>query len=100
MLPTASAIIEDLVYINKHSFSPTFLDKQNGLRVKLFKTYWALGGDVAIDHLPSHIQIIDRLHPNVLIVEAFKEEIYDIQLPNIYFYQVLGKVSTEEALVH
>ena len=99
MLPTASAIIEDLVYINKHSFSPIFLDEQNGLSVKLFKTYWALGGGVAVEHLPSHIQIIDRLHPNVLIVEASKEEIYDIQLPNIYFYQVLGKVSTEEALV-
>ncbi|MGX2961331.1 homoserine dehydrogenase [Peribacillus sp. JNUCC 23] len=99
MLPTASAIIEDLVYINKHSFSPIFLDEQNGLSVKVSKIYWAMAGDAAVENIPSHIQIIDRPNPNVLIVEASWEEICDIQWPNTYFYQVLGKVLTENTLV-
>ncbi|MGE8078981.1 homoserine dehydrogenase [Peribacillus loiseleuriae] len=99
MLPTASAIIEDLVYINKHSFSPIFLDEQNGLSVKVSKTYWAIGGDVAVENIPAHIQIIDRPNPNILIVEASWEELCNIQLPNIYFYQLLGKVLTEKTLV-
>ena len=97
MLPTASAIIEDLVYINKPSFSPIFSNEQNGLSVKESNTYWAIGG--VVENLPSHIQIIDRLHPDVLIVEASEEEIYDIQLSNIYFYQVYGKVTTQDAFV-
>ncbi len=97
MLPTASAIIEDLVYINKPSFSPIFSNEQNGLSVKESNTYWAIGG--VVENLPSHIQIIDRLHPNVFIVEASEEEIYDIQLSNFYFYQVYGKVTTQDAFV-
>ncbi|MFJ5624138.1 homoserine dehydrogenase [Peribacillus loiseleuriae] len=99
MLPTASAIIEDLVYINKHSFSPIFLHEQNELSVKASKTYWAVGGDAAVENIPSHIQIIDRPNPNVLIVKASWEELCNIQLPNIYFYQLLGKVLTEKTLV-
>ncbi|WP_028392634.1 homoserine dehydrogenase [Bacillus cihuensis] len=99
MFPTASAIIEDLVYINKHSFSPIFLDEQNELSVKAFKTYWAIGGDVAVENIPSHIPIINRLNPNILIVEASWEEISSIQLPNIYLYQVLGRVLPEKTLV-
>lgn len=97
MFPTASAIIEDLVYINKYSFSPTFLDEQNGLGLKLSSTYWAIGGDMVSENLPPHIKIIDRLHPNVLLVEASEEDIYSIQSPDIYCYQVLGKVLIEEA---
>ncbi len=97
MLPTASAIIEDLVYINKPSFSPIFSNEQNRLSVKESNTYWAIGG--VVENLPSHIQIIDRPHPDVLIVEASEEEIYDIQLSNIYFYQVYGKVITQNAFV-
>ena len=97
MLPTASAIIEDLASINKPSFSPIFSNEQIGLSVKESNTYWAIAG--AVENLPSHIQIIDRLHPNVLIVEASEEEIYDIQLSNIYFYQVYGKVTTQDVFV-
>lgn len=101
MFPTASAIIEDLVYINKDSFSPTFLDEQTGLDLKQPSTYWAIGGDAVVESLPSHINVIDRLHPNVLLVEASEEEIYHIQSPDIYFYQVLGEVLIkEEALVN
>ncbi|MBA9029064.1 homoserine dehydrogenase [Peribacillus huizhouensis] len=99
MFPTASAIIEDLVYINKHSFSPIFLDEQNELSVKAFKTYWAIGGDVAVENIPSHIPIINRINPNFLIVEASWEEICSIQLPNVYLYQVLGRVLPEKTLV-
>ena len=58
MLPTASAIIEDLVYINKPSFSPIFSNEQNGLSAKESNTYWAIAG--AVENLPSHIKIIGQ----------------------------------------
>ncbi len=37
MLPTASAIIEDLVYINKHSFSPIFLDETKWIKCEVIQ---------------------------------------------------------------
>jgi homoserine dehydrogenase len=99
MLPTASAIIEDLVYINKPSFSPNMLSEQNGLCEQIDKCYWVIGGEVAVESLPSDIQIVDIPHPSVLIVEASEETMDNSALPNIYCYQLLGKAVPEKVLV-
>lgn len=68
--------------------------------MKLSKTYWVIGGEVAEENLPSHIQIIDRPHPNVLFVEASEEGINSILLSDSWCYQVLGKVLNEAAIVN
>ncbi|MEH7123040.1 MULTISPECIES: homoserine dehydrogenase [unclassified Bacillus (in: firmicutes)] len=99
MLPTASAIIEDLAHINKES-SPRAYTKQK-LEENEVSTlsFWAIGGDVNASILPTPIEVIERVHPNVLIVRAPEETIYAVHLPNVHVYQILGDVAFRRVFV-
>ncbi|MEH7523283.1 homoserine dehydrogenase [Bacillus sp. JJ1503] len=99
MLPTASAIIEDLAHINKES-SPRAYTKQKieGNEAPTL-SFWAIGGDVNASILPTPIEVIERIHPNVLIVRAPEEAIYAIHLPNVHVYQILGDVAFRGVVV-
>ncbi|QED49681.1 homoserine dehydrogenase [Cytobacillus dafuensis] len=92
MFPTASAILEDLVHINRKSVSPIFTEQKPDGDEASTVSFWAIGGDVNASILPTPIQVIERIHPNVLLVKAPEETVYAIHLPNVHVYQILGDV--------
>lgn len=100
MFPTASAIIEDLIHIDKKSISRTYSDHDKDKRYPSDLTFWAIGGDVNASDLPTPIQVIERIHPNVLLVRAPKETVYAIHFPNVCYFQILGDIAHKEVLVH
>ncbi|WP_246197176.1 hypothetical protein [Cytobacillus depressus] len=99
MFPTASAIIEDLVHINTMEIKRAHLANKASPDDQAVLSYWAIGGGVYASTLPTPIQVIERIHPNVLIVQAPEETIYAVHFPNVHIYQILGKVVKKEVLV-
>ncbi|WP_066301150.1 homoserine dehydrogenase [Bacillus sp. FJAT-29937] len=99
MLPTASAIIEDLAHINRKSVPRAFTEKKLEENEASTHSFWAIGGDINASILPTPIEVIERVHPNVLIVRAPEETMYAIHLPNVRVYQILGDVAFKGVVV-
>lgn len=100
MFPTASAIIEDLIHIDKRSISRTYSEHDNDGKNQSDLSFWAIGGDLNASDLPTPIQVLERIHPNVLLVRAPKETVYAIHFPNVCYFQILGDVAHKAVLVN
>ncbi|WNS75145.1 homoserine dehydrogenase [Bacillus sp. DTU_2020_1000418_1_SI_GHA_SEK_038] len=99
MLPTASAMIEDLAHIHTKSVTRPYTEQNLEGNEASTLSFWAIGGDVNATTLPTPIQVIERIHPNVLIVRAPEETMYAIHLPNVHVYQILGEVAFREVVL-
>lgn len=93
MFPTASAIIEDFVHINRDCIPATYPEQKIVENETSSVSYWAIGGEVNASVLPTPIEVIERIHPNVLIVRAPEETLYAVHLPNVQVYQIVGDIS-------
>ncbi|WP_246197173.1 homoserine dehydrogenase [Cytobacillus depressus] len=93
MLLTATAIIEDLANINKNNLARGYSEQKPEENDAPTLSFWAISGDVNVSILPSPIEVIERIDPNVLIVRAPEETIFAILLPNVHVYQILGDVA-------
>ncbi|MBU8880129.1 homoserine dehydrogenase [Bacillus sp. FJAT-29790] len=99
MFPTASAIIEDLIHLGKKSNRLSYLEQENESNKDSIHPFWLIGGGVNASDLPAPIQVIERIHSNVLIVQAPEEAVNAIHIPDVYYYQILGKLECKKILV-
>lgn len=99
MFPTASAMIEDLSHIHRKNRPTIYPNRELTVDESPDFTYWAIGGDVNTSVLPTPIEVIDRIHQNVLIVRAPGDNLYAVHLPNVHVYQILGDYVKKEVFV-
>jgi len=99
MFPTASAIVEDLVHIDRKITAPSHSEQKFAKSEAAVVSYWAICGDLNTSLLPPATEVIERVHHNVFIVRSSEEDFLNsIQIPHVQIYQVLGEVYKEKVV--
>jgi homoserine dehydrogenase len=94
MFPTASAVIEDLVYVcqNQSSNRKLINDPSDSVSSnEKMKEYWFIYG-LTQEYTNTNINWIERINPETYIIEATKQEVLKLKGFNqaIHTYPILG----------
>ncbi|MBT2727615.1 homoserine dehydrogenase [Bacillus sp. ISL-75] len=96
MFPTASAVIEDLVYVCQNQTISRRAQRSSAVSVEenngLLKEYWLVQGPL-IDYISPALTWIEEVSDEIIVIQGAKEEVEYLvkQQKSLRYYPILGE---------